>query len=1450
MKRSKMPVMIAFSLIITALFLPQKTRAGGLPPIRQSGNNVTKTIIGNLVHANSWETTGTHEFGIVSMPNVSDNFKLSYMAKDNGLNANGAGVMHDGVYQFINYMTAGSNMYYFCMEYDMETWEEKRGDLCDQSLLANAMAYDYTTKKIFGSFFNKTFSSFEFGRMDFDKKTRETICEIQGRFVAMAVDKTGKLYAISESGNLLEVNKGTGDSTLVGKTGVLPSSNPSSAAFDYDTGTLYWAVTNTDKIAGLYEVDVNTGSATLIGTMEDGDQIMGLFVNDPQTDPNVPASPTSFSSVFSKGSTTGSLTFTAPSRTFGGTNLEGPLTYELMANETPVATGTVVPGEKKTVTDVSVSEGNNIFSVTVSNSSGTSTPATLIKWIGYDQPKSSSQVLFKYNNDNRQADVSWKATTMGVHGGYVDKNAVKYEVVRQPDNVVVAESTSALSLSETLNDDQMRSVYYQVKAFNGDKGSDIALSNRIVVGKALTPPYRTTFDTAADFDIFTVVNANQDDSTWMYHGRHQTARIKNNPIGGDADDWLVTPPLNMQKDKTYTLTYVCYGNRLAANTYGLAFGKGNDPLSYQEIFAKHDIPVTAEHGVYHERVTPKEDGIYHFAWHCNSPWGFVQMSVDSIIVDEGAAMGAPGLPTDVSIEADNKGKHEVNIQFTAPGTTVGGNPLTENITYHFLRDGELLAVLEDIKPGQLVKYTDGSTSQGYYFYEIIPYNSYGVGLEERGMTYIGQDIPSPPVNVKLVDNYDGTVTLTWDAPSSTGANGGYVNPEDLTYTIYYKSSTTIVESGLKETSLVIEDGRVNTADPTTLFYFVGAVSEAGEGEGGKSNVIAIGKPYKMTFMEGFPNGVAQKWWSVASDGGYNIFSPTRGLADDHDNGSVFWCAYNPGDHAWLNSGKISLDGSEHPVLLFSYFVMPGLDAKTKVFIDKATQGDDEVFSLDNYELEGERGWKRAAIPLDKYKDLKYIRLRLYGEAEDCNAVSAFDKISIRESYPVNMGVVAEIPQRGRVNEQMSIPVFVTNYGSEVAKHYTVCLLANGEVLESKEGSDLIPYEDASFIFNVIPNITDGTNVVYSAEVLIDNDADMSDNVTTSVDVEIIQSDLPTVEDFNVEVNENNKVTLNWKQPQLVDREVTESFEYLDPWTITNYGGWTVHDVDGAETFELSGISFDHEGEPFGFIVANPEVAGIDIEVRPGFAPHTGKQYMMSVASSPYYCPEGHNDDWLVTPKLSGKSQTINFYGLSYSNQDGEDEFEMLYSTSGTKPDDFSLLDYVKVDNLDWTNYEAQVPEGTQYFAIRVISTNCVAYLIDDVTYKRAPLTIKNYNIWRDNILVDTVPADALTYVDEKALDGTHKYAMTIVYTEGESCLSEQREIITTGISRVEIVGAKVVGLNGAILFDGIDGHEVSVYAANGMLADRFTPSSTVSKSYAPGVYIVSIGGWKQKVVVR
>ena len=1449
MRRIPLAMMIAFSLII-ALCLPQKARAGGLPPIRQSGNKVTKTIIGNLVHADSWETTGTHAFGVVSMPSTSDNFKLSYVVKDNALNANGAGVMHDGVYQFINYMTAGSNMYCFCMEYDMATWEEKRGDLCDQSLLANAMAYDYTTKKIFGSFYNKTFSSFEFGRLDFSKKTRETISEIKGRYVAMAIDKEGKLYAISDSGNLLEVNKGTGDSTIVGNTGVLPSTNPSSAAFDYETGELYWTVTDTDNKAGLYEVDVTTGTATLIGIMEDGDQIMGLFVNDPETNPNVPSMPTSFSSVFSKGSTTGTLTFTAPSRTFGGNTLEGSLSYSITANEVVVATGNVEPGEKKTVSDITVSEGSNIFSVTVSNEAGTSNPATLIKWIGYDQPKPSSQVLFNYNNETKLADVSWKASTAGVHGGYVDKNSLTYDIVRMPDNVLVAESISALSFSETLNDEQMRSVYYQVISRNGGKSSDAAVSNRVVVGKALTPPYKTTFDTAADFDIFTVVNANQDDSTWMYHGRHQTARIKNNPIGGDADDWLIMPPLSMQKDKTYTLTYVCYGNRLAPNTYGLSFGQGNDPLNYEVIFAKHDIPVTAEHGVYHERVTPKEDGIYHFAWHCNSAYGFVQMSVDSIFVDEGAVMEAPGLPTDFSVAADNQGKHEVKIHFVAPVTSVGGSPLTENITYHIMRDGVLLTVLENIKPGEDITYTDNKTSQGYYFYEIIPYNNYGVGLEERAMAYIGQDIPAEPVNVKLVDNYDGTVTLTWDAPSTTGANGGYVNPDELTYTVYYKSSKTVVESGLKETKLVIEDGRVNTADPTTLFYFVGAVSEAGEGNGGKSNVIAIGRPYKMTFMEGFPNGVAQKWWSVASDGGYNIFSPTRGLADDHDNGSVFWCAYNPGDHGWLNSGKISLEGAEHPVLLFSYYVMPGLDAKTKVFIDKATQGDDEVFSLDNYELEGERGWKRAAIPLDKYKDLKYIRLRLYGEAEDCSAVSAFDKISIRESYPVNLGVVAEMPKRGRINELMSIPVFVTNYGSELAKNYTVSLMANGEVVESKAGINLNPYEDASFVFNVIPNITDGSHVVYSAEVSIDNDADISDNTTKGIDVEIIQSGLPTVENFNVETNADNQVMLSWTQPQLVDREVTESFEYLDPWTITNYGGWTVHDVDGAETFELSGISFDHEGEAFGFIVANPEVAGIDTEVRPGFAPHTGKQYMMSVASSPYYCPEGHNDDWLVTPKLSGKAQTISFYGLSYSDQDGNDEFEMLYSTSGTKPDDFTLLDYVKVDNLDWTRYEAKVPDGTQYFAIRVISSNCVAFLIDDVCYKRAPLTIKNYNIWRDNILVGTAPADALSYIDDKAEDGSHKYAMTIVYTEGESCLSDQREIITTGIGHVEIAGAKILGMNGAILFAGIAGHEVSVYGANGMLADRFTPSSTMSKTYAPGVYIVSIGGWKQKVVVR
>ena len=77
--------------------------------------------------------------------------------------------------------------------------------------------------------------------------------------------------------------------------------------------------------------------------------------------------------------------------------------------------------------------------------------------------------------------------------------------------------------------------------------------------------------------------------------------------------------------------------------------------------------------------------------------------------------------------------------------------------------------------------------------------------------------------------------------------------------------------------------------------------------------------------------------------------------------------------------------------------------------------------------------------------------------------------------------------------------------------------------------------------------------------------------------------------------------------------------------------------------------------------------------------------------------DGAVDDWAISPKLSGKAQTISFYAKSYSNLYREN-VEVLYSTTGTDTDDFKSVDVFQSIPQEWTEYRFDVPEGAKYFA--------------------------------------------------------------------------------------------------------------------------------------------------------
>ena len=88
--------------------------------------------------------------------------------------------------------------------------------------------------------------------------------------------------------------------------------------------------------------------------------------------------------------------------------------------------------------------------------------------------------------------------------------------------------------------------------------------------------------------------------------------------------------------------------------------------------------------------------------------------------------------------------------------------------------------------------------------------------------------------------------------------------------------------------------------------------------------------------------------------------------------------------------------------------------------------------------------------------------------------------------------------------------------------------------------------------------------------------------------------------------------------------------------------------------------------------------------NPGLTPKSGAQfagapYANSVAGMPIAA-----DNWLITPELSGKAQTIKFYAFNVTVVDEwgnvlpyNEAFDVLSSKTGTKTSDFKLINSYK-----------------------------------------------------------------------------------------------------------------------------------------------------------------------------
>lgn len=597
-------------------------------------------VICGVVKSDSWLSTNTQE-GIYEMDLATGALTKLTEGKDVFQAPLGGAVYENGTMKGIHFKTVWdafdqANTYIlYHVEYDMETWtrtfEKTLGDMDRNYISSCGLARNMTTGVNYGIFYNFNMSwqvvNRKLATIDFSTPvpTRGILGTVTTPMAAIACDKNGILYGVGQDGFLYAISTAPAESEVevmpLGDLGVENiSTNPSSMVYNQFTGKFLWSVVlNTGK-SYLYEIDPTIGqvAATQLMQVPDNAYLVNMFIPDPVTANDAPAAVTDLAAHFEGTSTTGTVTFTAPTTTYTGDELTGMLTYTVTANGQTVATGEVEAGAQATA-DVTVPAGDVTIVVTVANEAGTSPEAKIDVYAGPDRPLAPQNVTFDYNPVDKVSMLSWNAPALGEHATELVPEELVYNVYLMPEGTQVAEAVSETALELPFDPETLALYYYKVEAVNAGMTGEAGLSNRAVVGPALDVPYVQNFTSASSFDLLTVLDRNEDNNTWVWEKNFgsNTGRAYMGATNDDTnDDWLLSPPINLKKGATYRLTFDanCY---TAANVCYLdaAYGEGLRPESYTAVMDRLTLATPVTDTYTSNDIVPERTGVYYFGFH-------------------------------------------------------------------------------------------------------------------------------------------------------------------------------------------------------------------------------------------------------------------------------------------------------------------------------------------------------------------------------------------------------------------------------------------------------------------------------------------------------------------------------------------------------------------------------------------------------------------------------------------------------------------------------------------------------------------------------------------------------------------------------------------------------------------------------------------------------------------
>ena len=507
------------------------------------------------------------------------------------------------------------------------------------ALMVTDMTYDPTSDVIYamaanlaeGTLVGDDFDApFGLYKIDITNGAAELVGYEETAMIIALASNDYELWGVDQEGNVWIVDKLRGRlDDIMYSTGI-DAVGLQSMAYDFEGGHFYWPSYTAEGSEGKSNLlwfgvndywEIETGE---VGTVGDNIELIGFYIDNNPVNNNAPQVVADLTVTPADGGKNEAvLAWTNPTTTIGGDALTGTLTLTVKRGDVTVKSDlTGTPGQAMTWTDTNVESALYTYSVAVS-ADGLEGPAEFAEpvFVGTDVPGAPAAVTAA-KGQGYDISVSWAAPTAGAQGGWADLSDLRYTVVRYPDGKMIADKTAELSVLDNTIATQA-GYSYGVKAVSGALEGPEAVSNIVVTGPAIQPPYAMTLD-EDDATLWTVYNKDGDDNAWYVF--HEMWGGTTDPFfyffpeddldpEKANDDWIVSPTFALKAGKKYVVTYDLrlYGI-FQANTSLWIGTEANPEGMTRELYANEWETINVEWLTHTIPFTVDADGDYSFGF--------------------------------------------------------------------------------------------------------------------------------------------------------------------------------------------------------------------------------------------------------------------------------------------------------------------------------------------------------------------------------------------------------------------------------------------------------------------------------------------------------------------------------------------------------------------------------------------------------------------------------------------------------------------------------------------------------------------------------------------------------------------------------------------------------------------------------------------------------------------